>query len=80
MYERCSKQGDHCFLVPQLISGLTGRAREHLRVAGDLDRFAIDGGLEQFLEHLKTKIGASSTTRRGNGIQELHFRNQTCEE
>ena len=55
MYKRGTNPGDHCFLVPRLISGLTGRAREHLRMAGDLDRFAVDGGLEQFLEHLKTK-------------------------
>ena len=73
MNERCSKPSDHCFLVPQLISGLTGRTRELLRVAGDLDRF------EQFLEHLKAKIGDSSTTGRRNGTQELHLRNQTCE-
>ena len=57
MYKRSSNPGDHCFLVPRLISGLTGRAREHLRMAGDLDRFAVDCGLEQFLEYLKTKIG-----------------------
>ena len=50
MYKRGSNPGDHCFLVPRLISGLTGWAREHLRKAGDLDRFAVDGGLEQFLE------------------------------
>ena len=31
--------------VPRLISGLTGRARKHLRMAGDLDRLAVDGGL-----------------------------------
>ena len=62
MYKRGSNPGDHCFLVPRLISGLTGRAREHLRMAGDLDRFAVDGGLEQFLEHLKTKNGYSAKT------------------
>ena len=28
-------------------------------MAGDLDRFAVDGGLEQFLEYLKTKMGIS---------------------
>ena len=50
MNERCSDPGDHCFLVPQLISGLTGRTRELLRVAGDLDRF------EQFLEGKKLVI------------------------
>ena len=26
-------------------------------MAGDLDRFAVDGGHEQFLEYLKTKMG-----------------------
>ena len=48
MYKRGSNPGDHCLLVPRFISGLSGRAREHLRMAGDLDRFAVDGGLEQF--------------------------------
>ena len=61
----------HCFLVP--------RARKHLRVAGDLDRFAIDGGRERFLEYLKTKMGIRRPTGRGSGIQEVHLRNQTCE-
>ena len=51
--------GDHCFRVSRLISGLTGRAREHLRMAGDLDRFAIDGGLE---EYFKTKMGIRRPT------------------
>ena len=40
MCKRGSNPGDHCFLVPRLISG-----------------FAVDGGLEQFLEYLKTKMG-----------------------
>ena len=62
-----SNPGDHCFLVLRLISGLTGRARKHLSMAGDLDQFAVDGGLEQFLKYLKTKNGHSSTTGRGNG-------------
>ena len=52
MYKRGSNPGDHCILVPRLISGLTGRVREHLRMAGDLVRFAVDGGLEQSLEYL----------------------------
>ena len=52
MYKRGSNPGDHCFLVPRLISRLTG---QHLRMAGDLDRFAVDVGLEQFLAYLKTK-------------------------
>ena len=45
----------HCFLVPRLISVFTGRVREHLRMAGDLDLFDLDGRLEQFLEYLETK-------------------------
>ena len=65
MNRRGSNPGDHCFLVPRLISGLTGRAREHLRMAGDLDRFAVDGGLEQFLEYLKTKMGIRRTQEEG---------------
>ena len=40
MYKRGSDPGDHCFLTPRLISGLIGRAREHLRMAGGLCRFA----------------------------------------
>ena len=54
MHKRGSNPGDHCFLVLRLISGLTGRAREHLRMAGDVDIFAVDGGLEQFLGYLET--------------------------
>ena len=69
MYKRSSNTCDHCFLVPRLISGLTGRAWEHLRMAGDLDRFAVDGGLLQFLEYLKTKTG----------IRRPQLRDQTCE-
>ena len=38
-------------VILRLISGLSGRAREHLRMAGDLDRSAVDGRLEQFLEY-----------------------------
>ena len=62
MYKRGSNFGDHCFLVPRLISG---RAREHLRMAGDLDKFAVDGGLEQFLEYLKTKMGIRRPQEEG---------------
>ena len=65
MYKRASNPRDHCFLVPRLISGLTGLAREHLRMAGDLDRFAVDGGLEQFLEYLKTKMGIRRPQEEG---------------
>ena len=79
MYNGGSNPVGHCFLVPRLISGLSVRAREHLRMAGDLDRFPVGGGLEQFLEYLKTKNGKSSTTGRVSGIQEVHLRNQTCE-
>ena len=79
LFKRGSNPGDHCFLVPRLIAGLAGRAREHLRMAGDFDRFAVDGGLEQFLEYLKTKMGISRPQGRGKGIQEVHLRNQTCE-
>ena len=65
MYKRGSDPGDHCILVPRLISGLSGRAREHLRMAGDLDRFGVHGGLEQFLEHLKTKMGTRMPQEEG---------------
>ena len=65
MYKRGSNPGDHCFLVPRLISGLTGRAREQLRMAGDLDRFAVDGGLERFREYLKTKMGIRRPQEEG---------------
>ena len=78
MNKRGSNPSDHCFLVPRLISGLTGRAREHLRMAGDLDRFAVDGGLEQFWEWLKKKW-VFVDTGRGNAIQEVQLRDQTCE-
>ena len=71
LYKRGPNPGDHCFLVPRLIAGLTGRAREHLRMAGDLDRFAVDGGLEQFLEYLKTKMGISRPQGGGMAIQEV---------
>ena len=46
--------------------GLTGRAREHLRMAGDLGRFAVDGGLEQFLEHWKKEWQTRSTSTKSN--------------
>ena len=65
MYKRGSNPDDHCFFVPRLISGLTGWAREHLRMAGDLDRFAVDGGLERFLEYLKTKMGIRRPQEEG---------------
>ena len=72
MNKRGSNPGDHCFLVPRLISGLTGRAREPLRMAGDLDRFAVDGGLEQFLEWLK-KNGCSSTQEEGMPFKKYSY-------
>ena len=43
-----------------------------------LIEFAVDGGLEQF-GIPEDKNGYSSTTGRGNGIQEVHLRDQTCE-
>ena len=69
MHKRGSNPGDHCFIVPRLISGLTGRAREHLKMAGDLDRFAVDGGLEQFLEYLKTKMGIRRPQEEGTAFK-----------
>ena len=48
-----------------MISGLTDRAREHLRAARDLESFAFDGGLEQFLEYLKTKVGIRRPQEEG---------------
>ena len=68
LYKRGSNLGDHRFLVPRLIAGLTGRERKHLRDAGDIDRFSVEGGLQQFPEYLKTKMGI----RR-------HLRDQACE-
>ena len=79
MYERGSNPGDHCFLVPCLICGLTSRAREHLRIAGDLNRFAVSSGLEIFLDYVNANHGNSSTTGRGSGTHELHSRNPMCE-
>ena len=73
MGKRGSNTGDHCFLVPRLISGLTGRAREHLRMAGDLDRFAVDGGLEQFLEKLKTKMGIRRPQEEGMAFKKYIY-------
>ena len=73
MYKRGSNPGDHSFLVPRLISGLTGRAREHLRMAGDLDRFAVDGGLEQFLEYLKTKMGIRRPQEEGMAFKKYIY-------
>ena len=69
MNKRVSNPGDHCFLVPRLISGLTGLAREHFRMAGDLDRFAVDGGPEQFLEHLKTTMGIRRPQEEGMALK-----------
>ena len=65
MHKRGSNPGNHCFLVPRVISGLTGRAREHLRMAGDFDRFAVDGGHEQFVGYLKTKMGIRRPQEEG---------------
>ena len=65
MHKSVSNPGDYCFLIPRLISGLTARARDHLGMAGDIDRFAVDGGLEQFLEFLKTKMGIRRPQEEG---------------
>ena len=73
MYKRGSNPSDHCFLVPRLISGLTGRAREHLRMAGDLDRFAVDGGLEQFLAYLKTIMGIRRPQEEGMAFKKYIY-------
>ena len=57
MYIRMARnQAIIASLFARLISGRTGRAREYLWMAGDLDRFAVDGGLEQkwvFVDHRK---------------------------
>ena len=63
---RCSNPGGRCFLYPRLTYGLT-------------DRFAVDGGLEQFLEYLKTKIGIRRPQVEGIAFKKVHLRNQTCE-
>ena len=34
-------------------------------MAGDLVRFDVDGGLDQFLEYLKTKIGIRRPLEEG---------------
>ena len=73
MYNRGSNPGDHCFRVPRLIAGLTGRAREHLRMAGDLDRFAVDGGLEKFLEYPKTKLGICRAQEEGMAFKKYIY-------
>ena len=73
MYKRGSNPGHHRFLVPRLISGLTGRTREHLRMAGDLDRFAVDGGLEQFLKYLKTQMGIGRPQEEGMAFKKYIY-------
>ena len=55
MFKRGSNPGDHCFLVPSIDFWSHWSGKEHLRMAGDLDRFAV--GLEKILEYLKTKMG-----------------------
>ena len=64
LHKRGLNPGDHCFLVPRLISGLTMRARERLRMVGDLDRFAVNSGLEQYLEYLKTQMGKEMAVKK----------------
>ena len=58
---------------------LPGRAREQLRMAGDIDRFAVDGGLEQILEFLKTKMGCRRPQEEGMAFKKVHLRDQTFE-
>ena len=74
MCKRGPKPGDHCFFVPRLIFVFTGWAMEHLMMAGDLNRFAVDGGLEQFLEYLQTKMGI-----RRPQEEEMAFKKYICE-
>ena len=66
MCERGSNPGYHCFLVLRLISGLIGQAREHLRMAGDFDRFVVDGGLWVFVDHRKRAWHSRSTSTKSN--------------
>ena len=42
-------------------------------MAGDLDRFAVDGGLEQFLEYLKTKMGIRRPQEEGMAFKEYIY-------
>ena len=72
MYNRGPNPGDHCFHVSHLISGVTGRAIEHFRMAGDLDRFLVDGGLEQFLENLKT-MGFRRPREEGMAFKKYNY-------
>ena len=60
-YKRGSNPGGSSLPCPRRISGLTGRARQHTRVAGDLEPFSVEEELEPFLEYLKTKMGARVT-------------------
>ena len=73
MFKSVSNPGDHCFLVPRLISGLTGRAREHLEMDDNLDRFAVDGGPETFLEYLETKMGVPRPQEEGMAFKKCIY-------
>ena len=42
-------------------------------MAGDLDRFAVDGGLEQFLEYLKTKVGIRRPQEEGMALKKCIY-------
>ena len=42
-------------------------------MAGDLDRFAVDGGLEQFLEYLKTKMGIRRPQEEGMAFKKYIY-------
>ena len=47
-------------------------------MAVDLDRFAVDGGLELFLEYLNTKMGIRRPQEEGLALKKyIYF--QTCE-
>ena len=42
-------------------------------MAGDLDRFAFDGGLAQFLEYLKTKMGIRRPQEVGMAFKKYFY-------
>ena len=65
MYKRGSNPGDHCFLVPRLISGLTGWARAHLRTA-DLNLGPPEDKKWAFVDHRKREWHSRSTSTRSN--------------
>ena len=42
-------------------------------MAGDLDHFVFDGGLAQFLEYLKTKMGIRRTQEEGMAFKKYLY-------